>query len=228
MSDERVIRAWSANADPWTRAIREERIASRKLVTNAAIIDAVMSRSPQTVLDIGCGEGWLIRALAQRGVEGIGVDVVPGLIEEARLAGDGDFRVASYEEIAEGKVDDIRADVAVANFSLIGGDAVDALVKYVPRLLTVSGSFVVQTLHPIFAIGDDPYADGWLEGSWDGCGSGFAEAAPWYFRTLGTWVRLFRDAGLELTDIREPIHPDTGKPASIIYIASLQTSVDGH
>jgi SAM-dependent methyltransferase len=227
MSDERVIRAWKTNADPWARAIREERIASRKLVTNAAIIDAVASCAPQTVLDIGCGEGWLIRALSKHGVKGIGVDVVPGLIEQAQLAGGGDFRVASYEEIAEGKVDDVRVDVAVANFSLIGGDAVDALVKYVPRLLTDRGSLIVQTLHPIFAIGDDPYVDGWLEGSWAGCGSGFAEAAPWYFRTLGTWVRLFREAGLELADIREPIHPDTGKPASIIYIASLQTSVDG-
>ena len=114
MTDERVIRAWQANADPWTSAIREKRIASRKLVTNSAIIDAVMSRAPKDIIDIGCGEGWLVRALAERGVRGLRVDVVPGLIESARAAGGGDFRVASYEDIVAGKLDAL-ADLAVGN-----------------------------------------------------------------------------------------------------------------
>jgi 2-polyprenyl-3-methyl-5-hydroxy-6-metoxy-1,4-benzoquinol methylase len=220
MTDERVIRAWQANAEPWTTAIREERIASRKLVTNKAIVDAVMSRGPKDIIDIGCGEGWLVRALAERGVRGLGVDVVPGLIESARAGGGGDFRVASYEDIVEGRLE-ARADLAVANFSLIGGKAVDDLIRYLPKLLHGGGSLVIQTLHPIFAIGDDPYRDGWLEGSWAGCGSGFGEAAPWYFRTLETWARLISGSGFILREIREPPHPETGKPASIIYIAGL-------
>jgi SAM-dependent methyltransferase len=41
------------------------------------------------VLDVGCGDGRHLRALASRGVEGTGVDVSPALIDAARAAPDG-------------------------------------------------------------------------------------------------------------------------------------------
>jgi len=75
--------------------VRGNQIESRALVTNQAIVDAVLSRSPSTVLDIGCGEGWLVRALSSHGIDAVGVDVVPELIEHAKQAGGGTFRVSS-------------------------------------------------------------------------------------------------------------------------------------
>ena len=218
-SDENVIEAWKENAGPWTDAVRGRKIESRNLVTDNAVLDAVMSRHPATVLDIGCGEGWLARALADRGVRVTGVDVVPELIEQAQAAGGGDFRTASFEQIAEGGLG-LKADVVVANFSLIGKDAVDGLIHRVPDLLEENGALIIQTLHPVIANEGDPYVDGWREGSWAGCGPTFTKnAAPWYFRTLGTWTRLFRDSGLCLQELREPLHPATGKPASVIMLA---------
>lgn len=56
--------SWRANALAWTRAVRESRIESRRLATDRAIIEAVLARQPERVLDLGCGEGWLCRALA--------------------------------------------------------------------------------------------------------------------------------------------------------------------
>ena len=218
MSDSEVIQAWKENAAPWTHAVRGKKIESRNLVTDAAIVDAVMSRSPRTVLDIGCGEGWLSRALAERGASVTGVDVVPELIEKARAAGGADFRVMSYEEIAAGALD-ISVDAAVANFALIGGDAVDGLMRTAHKLLTAGGALIVQTPHPVVAGGDAPYVDGWREGSWAGCGENFSRPAPWYFRTIETWVRLVVESGLDLVELREPIHPNSGKPASLIVIA---------
>jgi 2-polyprenyl-3-methyl-5-hydroxy-6-metoxy-1,4-benzoquinol methylase len=219
LSDAKIIDSWHTNATPWTSAVREQRIESRKLVTDAAVVDAVMSRNPKSILDIGCGEGWLSRALGARGVENVyGVDVVPALIDQANAAGGGEFKVASYEAIAGGALD-LRVDVAVANFALIGKEAVDDLIRTSPRLLNPGGALIVQTLHPVIGTGDQPYEDGWRKGSWAGFSDDFSDPAPWYFRTVETWVALIASSGLRLVEMREPIHPTTRKPASVIFVA---------
>ena len=218
LSDARIVDSWRKNASPWTAAVRENQIASRTLVTNKAIVDAVLSRSPRTVLDIGCGEGWLARSLAEHGIRAIGVDVVPALIEQARKAGGGEFRISSYEDIAAGDLD-VSVDLVVANFSLIGKESVEGVMRRAPSLLTSGGSLVIQTLHPVASCGDQSYADGWRTGSWSGFSEEFSDPAPWYFRTMESWEQLLADSGFRVLEVREPVHPETGKPASVIFIA---------
>lgn len=216
-NDTKIIDSWYKNALPWTNAVRSGEIESRKLITNQAIIDAVVSYSPKFVLDLGCGEGWLTRELATQGISATGVDVVPELIDKAKQAG-GDFINISYEEIQQGKLS-ISVDVIVCNFALFGKESVEGLFKTITRLLNPNGLLIVQTLHPLVACGDFPYKDGWREGSWVGFSDDFTDPAPWYFRTLESWVKLFNNNGLRLIEAREPIHPKTQKPASIIFIS---------
>jgi SAM-dependent methyltransferase len=216
--DTKIIDSWHKNTAPWTTAVREGEIESRTLVTNRAIVDAVRSLAPATGIDIGCGEGWLVRALD--GVAMIGVDVVPGLVDAARQAGGGDFRTMSYEEIAQGRLN-LALDVAICNFSLLGEESVAGLFRAAPSFLRPGGAFVVQTMHPVTACGDAPYRDGWREGSWDGFNAGFTDPPPWYFRTLASWIKLYGDHGLQLREVREPLHPRTGKPASLILVGAL-------
>ncbi|MFL5638996.1 MAG: class I SAM-dependent methyltransferase [Gemmatimonadaceae bacterium] len=218
LSDDRIVDSWRKNAAPWTRAIRGSHIASRVLVTNEAIVDAVLSRGPRTLLDIGCGEGWLCRTLEDRGIATIGVDVVPALIDQARAAGRGDYRVASYEEIAAGKLA-VKVDAVVANFSLIGKESVEAVVGCTPVFLNRGGSLLIQTLHPVTSCGDAAYEDGWRQGSWTGFSEDFSDPAPWYFRTIPSWEELLTSNGFRILEKREPVHPNTGEPASIIFIA---------
>ena len=220
VGDDRVLRSWSANVTSWTDAVRDRKIESRNLVTDDAVIGVVTELGPLTVLDLGCGEGWLARRLAETGAKVTGVDAIPGLIEQARSAGGGEFFTASYEEIASGGLD-LKVDAVVANFSLIGKEAVDDVVRAVPRLLNPGGSFVVQTLHPHVATGDLPYVDGWREGTWAGFGPEFTDPAPWYFRTVATWISLVVGSGLKLTALREPIDPRSGRPASLILVGSM-------
>ncbi len=177
-----------------------------------------MRRRPQSVLDVGCGEGWLSRALTGKGVSVIGVDAVPELIERANAAGGGEFKVASYEEIAAGTLD-VKVDVVVANFALIGNEAVEGLMPAIPDMLNPEGAFIIQTLNPLVAGGDAPYQDGWRKGSWTGFGEEFTDPAPWYFRTTESWIRLINKSGMRLADLAEPLDSRTGKPASLILVA---------
>jgi len=217
-TDASVIDSWSRNGDPWTAAVRGGEIESRVLVTNAAIVEAVRARAPRTGVDLGCGEGWLVRALPE--VEMVGVDAIAGLVERARQAGGGEFRQLSYEQIGAGALR-MAADVAICNFSLIGDAAVRGLFRAAPSYLRPGGHLIVQTVHPLTACGDAPYADGWREGSWAGFSSDFADAPPWYFRTVSSWIALFLENGLELAEMREPVHPRSGKPVSLILVGRL-------
>ena len=86
--DERRVRSVAAqlvaNASAWSAAVRERRIESRRTVTDAAIVAAVLEQNPRRVLDVGCGEGWLARALSAHGIDVTGIDTSAPLIEAAR------------------------------------------------------------------------------------------------------------------------------------------------
>lgn len=224
-NDGQIIDSWHANAAPWTAAVRQGQIESRLLVTDRAIVEAVVSRSPKLVLDIGCGEGWLVRALAAHDIRALGVDAVPSLIERAQQAGGGEFRVASYEQIAA-DVTPLCADLVVCNFALLGRQSVEGLMRAMPRLLQPHGTLAIQTLHPLSACGDRPYQDGWREGSWAGFdAAAFSRPAPWYFRTLASWLNLLAAHRLRILEMREPLHPLSQRPASVIFMAALEPAL---
>lgn len=220
LSDARVLDSWQTNAAAWSDIVRDQGVESRRLVTDAAVVDAVRGCSPRRVLDLGCGEGWLSRRLAAQGINVLGVDAIPELVRRAAEAGGGGARyeVATYEELAE-RTFDAPFDVVVANFSLIGATAVDDVVARVPAWLSHGGRLIVQTVHPLMAVGDLPYETGWRPGSWSGFPSTFTDPAPWYFRTTSDWLSLVRRAGLEFESVREPLHPTSRRPASLLIVA---------
>ncbi|MCG3119013.1 MAG: Ubiquinone biosynthesis O-methyltransferase [bacterium] len=218
-TEQQIIHSWNKNAGPWIRAVQEEQIESRKLVTNQAIIATILRYRPPTALDLGCGEGWLARQLATHGIRVMGVDAVPALIENANRLGGGEFAVYAYEQIVNGVLNNQFAAV-VCNFSLLGKESVDHLIRQIPALLHDGGHLFIQTLHPLMAGGDAPYQDGWRSGSWAGFSAEFSDPAPWYFRTMGTWIKLFRDSKLTLTELLEPLHPNTGKPVSLLLVGT--------
>lgn len=218
-SGEALIHSWSTNAEAWTRAVRGGAIESRRLVTDAAIVRAVEEVRPGSVLDVGCGEGWLARALAERGMRVTGVDASPELVEAARRAGGGEFHAATYAELA---ADPLRFGgdfgAVVCNFSLLDDQPVPLLAA-LRGAVREGGALVIQTVHPWSAAGDGAYADGWRTETFASFGEGFAAAMPWFHRTLASWTEVIATAGWRIERIREPLHPRTGRPASLLIIA---------
>ena len=43
LNDKEILNSWAKNVSQWTNAVQQSRIESRNLVTDQAIIDAVLS-----------------------------------------------------------------------------------------------------------------------------------------------------------------------------------------
>jgi len=213
--DARIRQSWQANAEAWTRAVREQRIESRRLVTDAAILAAIADGPARRVLDIGCGEGWLCRALAEQGSECVGVDASVPLIEAARAAGAGRYEVMDYAALIEGGDSLGQFDVLICNFALLD-DYIAPLLGALRERVAAGGRLLIQTVHPWTACGDEPYADGWRLETFAAFGGEFSAPMPWFFRTLESWLALLAASGWRLRQLREPRHPDTGKPCSLL------------
>lgn len=218
---DRLDRSWDHNAQAWTTAVRESRIESRRIATDRAIVDAVLRRAPKRVLDVGCGEGWLCRALRNHGLESTGVDGSTELIRAAQSADpEGDYhllRFADFDRLPQVVVA-ASADLAVCNFALLHED-IRPILEAVRTVLRPGGVLLIQTVHPWTAGDTSAYVDGWRteDFAWSNCN--FPHVMPWYFRTLESWVTTIRQSGLVIDDLAEPAHPESKKPLSLLLSA---------
>lgn len=211
--------SWDANASRWTRAVRNQAIASRAAATDQAIVEAVKRRAAQRVIDIGCGEGWLVRRLKQEiDCHVSGIDGSARLIANAIAADpNGRYEVLCYRQLDDQAVG-LQApyDVAICNFALLD-DALVPTLTSIKRLLSPTGALIIQTLHPYITNGDLPYVDGWRREDFSTFDDADWEPMPWYFRTFSTWLNDIETAGYTLANCHEPTDPITRKPLSVIF-----------
>ncbi len=219
--DARLLASWDTNAAAWTDAVRNQRIPSRRAGTDAAILAACARYDARAVLDVGCGEGWLARALATPARRVTGIDGSAELVARAAATDStARFEVVGYDALAsDATVVAGPWDLIVCNFALLG-DPLVPLLRALSLRLAPGGRLLVQTVHPWMAMGDGQYANEWREENFQGFGVEFPSPMPWFFRTLGSWVAQLGDAGLVIDTLDEPVHQDTGRPLSMLLHCS--------
>jgi 2-polyprenyl-3-methyl-5-hydroxy-6-metoxy-1,4-benzoquinol methylase len=212
--DDALTRSWDSNADNWIRVVRDGLIPSRRAGTDDAVLEAIAEQAPKRLLDIGCGEGWLIRAaIARTGCTAVGIDGAAALIAAARTADPAStYQALDYDSFATSDIG-TDFDVVVFNYSLFAEDIVPLLRAAAPRLAP-GGVIVIQTLHP-----GDGREDGWRTEDFAAFDGGDWAAMPWYYRTLGSWRTVLCDAGLEMREIREPA-ADDGRILSLLIVCA--------
>jgi 2-polyprenyl-3-methyl-5-hydroxy-6-metoxy-1,4-benzoquinol methylase len=175
-------------------------------------LDAIARRTPQRLLDIGCGEGWLIRAaVARTGCAAVGIDGAAALIDAAQTADPANsYHVLDYDGFAASDIG-TDFDVAVFNYSLFAED-IGPLLRAAASRLAPGGAIVIQTLHP-----GDGQEDGWRTEDFTAFDGNDWAAMPWYFRTLGSWRSALSDAGLEPRAMLEPLAED-GRILSLLMV----------
>ena len=215
--DETLARSWEANAVNWTRVVRDGLIPSRSAGTDEAILSAIAEYAPRRLLDIGCGEGWLIRAATGRtGCAAVGIDGAAALIAAARAADPASrYLRMDYDIFTARNVDEIGADfdVAVFNYALFAED-IAPLLRAAAARLAPDGVIIIQTLHPA-----GQGADGWRTEDFSTFAGGDWAPMPWYCRSMASWRAAIAAAALEVRDMREPKSTD-GRVLSLLIVCA--------
>jgi SAM-dependent methyltransferase len=208
----RLSRLWEAEAAAWAVWARTPGHDAYWRFHRDAFLRLVPTPGRLT-LDVGCGEGRLLRDLAERGHRVIGVDAAPTMV---RLAHAADPRLpVAVADAAALPIADGAADLVVAFMSLQDIDGLGAAVREARRVLDDRGRICVAIVHPLNSAGefagagaDAPFVvtRGYLderpyreEVERDGLRMTFHS----HHRPLETYSRAFEEAGLVLEALRE-------------------------
>ncbi len=215
------MRSWEKNAAEWIRVMKKGQLASRHF-TNPAIEKAVVSLPGSKILDMGCGEGWLVRNLTHVGKSMVGIDATAALIDFAKKQ-TGNFYQITFEEIANGaKIPEAPYDVIVFNFSIYLADALEKLLISLKKTLSKNGHLVIQTLHPFFFMEQQlPYESQTIHDSWKGLSGNWSDGHSWYARTFEDWIGILQASGYKLIRLQE-ICNQQKKPLSVIFTLTIQ------
>lgn len=130
---------WSSTyEDSWMQRVFFDPAHRDVLALAASVVD-----QPETILDIGCGTGKLLRKAGACWPEAklIGVDPASGMIEAAkRLTPDATFYVGSAEALP---LEDASVDLAMSTLSFHHWEDQAAGVREVARVLRPGGHFIL-------------------------------------------------------------------------------------
>jgi SAM-dependent methyltransferase len=169
----------------------------------------------QRVLDLGCGFGWFCRWAREQGAAAVtGIDVSERMLERARVDTDDPAIQYVREDLEHAQLPRGAFDLAYSSLALHYIDDLGRLLAEVRQALVPGGALVASVEHPLLL---GPRRPGWNvdddgNTSWlvDGYLDEGIRDAPWlgrrvikHHRTIETYARLLREAGLTLTDLRE-------------------------
>jgi len=229
VSSEEAIERWDLYAERWAEEVGDEGGPHREVLLNPVIFDLLGEVVERRILDAGCGEGYLSRMLASKGASVVGLDYSKTMVKLAKERTPAELCVEYLHGSCErlNFLADESFDKIVSN--MVMGDLADlgSAFDEIHRLLKPRGCFVFTILHPCFATS----SGGWARDS-DGKAlywsvDKYFEEGPYevdlspvnasgnrvkdlkslinFHRTLTTYFRAIKRAGLIIDDLVEPL-----------------------
>lgn len=198
------------------RRLRESGDSLNEVLELPALLDALPDVAGLDVLDLGCGFGGLARELRARGARSVtAVDGSRRMLAEARRRGEVPGLRFLETDLERWTPPPASCDLAVSSLCLHYIADPGRLLAAVRAALRGDGRFVVTVEHPVLSAagrrwvldesGDKlhwPLDRYWEEGprvtEW------FVPGVVRHHRSLESWLRIGREAGFALEDLREP------------------------
>lgn len=231
MEDEEVGRFWNDNAEAWTQLTRAGYDTYRDHLNTPAFLSLLPDVRGLVGLDVGCGEGYNTRLIAQRGAQVTGVDISEVFIAHAQQA-EREQPLGVHYQLASASslpFENAAFDFVTAIMSLMDvANPVRALAE-ANRVLKPGGFLQFSIAHPCF---DTPHRrnlrnDAGLTYAIE-VGDYFSnqdgDVAEWTFsaapraiadkyakfriprftRTVSQWFNMLIDLGLAVERVAEP------------------------
>ncbi len=145
----------------------------------------------ETILDVGCGQGYFGRVMAQSGATVVGVDVGDELVKIAKSqASDNEtYLVESAEKLSN--IRDEKFDAAICILALQNIKNLGTAILEISRVLKPKGRAVLVLNHPAFRV---PSASSW----------GFDEKANAQYRRIDSYMSEISQAVDMTQGIKDP------------------------
>jgi ubiquinone/menaquinone biosynthesis C-methylase UbiE len=158
---------WNAAAVPWTEFVRNNKDFYRDEMNNPAMFRLLGDIKSKKVLDIGCGEGFNTRLLAEKGASVVGVDFSEEMIKLAIAEEDKRKQGIEYyvaDACNLNVFEDGSFEIVTAFFAIQDIEDYVGAIKEVARVLRPDGRFVFSITHPCFEVRmvKDRIISGWI------------------------------------------------------------------
>ncbi|MFA5031708.1 MAG: class I SAM-dependent methyltransferase [bacterium] len=222
-----LIEEWDKIAPKWAEAVREKGDIYREFYSLPAILKVLGNIKGKKILDLGCGEGYNTRILAQKDIqELVGIDGSYKMIELAQKSEKEKPLGIKYYCSDAGRMKvlkDSYFDIVVSFMAIMDMEKFFPVAKEVYRVLKKQGKFIFSIPHPCFTTmpghvwwikeGDYQYrgVDNYSKREKQnleftlGAGKYNLGRMTVLHRTLSDYINPFAKAGLFISKLYEPI-----------------------
>lgn len=170
--------------DRWAKSGRSEEMEKGHGTTVNKFLDKLTFEKPFTFLDIGCGNGWVVRKISQLSKcrKAIGIDKSKSMIEKAKIKKILDKESYITTDLESWNYTE-KFDVIFSMESLYYSVPMESALKKIYKLLKRRG---------VFYCGTDFYKDNSLTTRWIK-----DMAVPMDLRSEMEWKKMFNDIGFK-------------------------------
>lgn len=215
---EQVESVLNEIADEWEEKIGDNGDEFHKKLINPEIFNFLKNscEGVKKILDVGCGNGYMVKLLRDEGYDAYGMDISRNMINNAKKRVPEEYlRVDDVQKI--NPLEYPKFDCIIMSMVLDQVPDIDKAINNVYQLLDEGGYLIVILPHPSFYlyygnfvenVSIDKYNN---EGRLNVILSGISRPLPYHHRKLETYLNCFISHNFEIIKISEPVLPDSLK-----------------